>query len=449
MYNPRRPLTRRQTARIVVGASILVWATQTLVAQWGFGQPATAAPPSAAPSAAGSFVLAQNQTAERFLPRDGFDSPVRLELRSEASVIGDEVRLRQVARWAERDAPTFAPVADLVLFRLGAERPFRSIALADLKATLRDAGVNLALIHFTGATRCTVDRVDAVHDDARAMEQWIEARSASPASAAPEGGVGGLQPIPYTTDANLAEPTQVNAAPASTAAPVEPASPAASAALAATASLRSILLDDLAQRTGLPRESVHVTFRAADEPLLNLARPQFDFQVDGIRARGLGAVTWNVAVNGGGEGGGDSRRRAAVVAEARAWQSQLVVARPVAHKQLIRDEDVQEKRVLVDRLPDEPPIVRAQAVGQQAARDLKPGVVLTARLVDALPLVRQGQFVTITLGHGGIQVKTVAKALEGGAFGQTIRVRNETTRELYQVVVTGPQTASVGPAGVQ
>lgn len=429
MYNPRRPLTRRQTARIVVAVSILAWATQTLLAQWGFGQSTPAGPVIETDRLA----LSQNQAVERFIPRDGLASPVRLELRSDATVIGEEVRLRQVARWAERDNATMAPVADLVLVRLSGEQPFGSVALDDLKRTLRDAGVNLAAIHFVGATRCTVSRVDAAFDESRAMEQWVTARrgeAASPAPAPPP--TGALRPVPLATDANLATTARVDAAPV-----------APDAAPADTASLRSILLDDLAHRTGLPRDSLHVTFRAGDEPILNLSRPQFDFQLDSVRARTLGQVAWNVTINPSGLGA--ARRRATVVAEARAWQAQVVTRRGIAHKQLIREEDLEDRRTLVDRLPDDPPITRAQAVGQQAARDLKPGMVLTAKLVDAVPLVRPGQFVTITLAHGGIEVKTVAKALEGGAYGQTIRVRNETTRELFQVVITGPQSAVVGP----
>ena len=57
---------------------------------------------------------------------------------------------------------------------------------------------------------------------------------------------------------------------------------------------------------------------------------------------------------------------------------------------------------------------------------------------------RPGQYVTITMSNGTVQIKTVAKALERGCFGQTVRVRNETTKEFFEVVMTGPQTARIG-----
>jgi hypothetical protein len=43
----------------------------------------------------------------------------------------------------------------------------------------------------------------------------------------------------------------------------------------------------------------------------------------------------------------------------------------------------------------------------------------------------------------------VAKSLEQGTLGQVIRVKNEVTGNMFDVVVTGPQTAKLpaqGPA---
>ena len=130
-------------------------------------------------------------------------------------------------------------------------------------------------------------------------------------------------------------------------------------------------------------------------------------------------------------------------AVARAWQNQLVIVKPVANRQVIRDEDCVERRVMADTLNDDPLLTRSQLVGQQASRDLKPAEVMTARLVEAVPMVRSGEFVTVTLTQGSVQIKTVARAMESGAFGQSIRVKNEATRDIYQVTMSGPQTATM------
>ena len=136
-------------------------------------------------------------------------------------------------------------------------------------------------------------------------------------------------------------------------------------------------------------------------------------------------------------------RKVQVRGTARAWQHQVVVATPARRRQVIQDADVTARRTLVDRLPDAPLLKSEQVVGQMAARDLKPGTVMTAPLVEAVPLAKAGQFITVTLDRGTVRVKSVAKALEGGCYGQTIRVKNEATKDVYQVVLTGPQEGSV------
>jgi flagella basal body P-ring formation protein FlgA len=100
--------------------------------------------------------------------------------------------------------------------------------------------------------------------------------------------------------------------------------------------------------------------------------------------------------------------------------------------------------VLVDHVREDPLLKRDQAVGQQAARDLKAGTVLTSRLVDPVPLVHNGDYVTVTLNKGSLQIRTVDRAMEAGAFGQTIKVKNEQTQDVFEVTLTGPQEATIG-----
>ena len=52
----------------------------------------------------------------------------------------------------------------------------------------------------------------------------------------------------------------------------------------------------------------------------------------------------------------------------------------------------------------------------------------------------------MTLARGGVRIKTVARALEAGSYGQTIKVKNEATKDTFQVVLTGPPEGTLGPA---
>ncbi len=58
-------------------------------------------------------------------------------------------------------------------------------------------------------------------------------------------------------------------------------------------------------------------------------------------------------------------------------------------------------------------------------------------------VIRAGDSVTIALTRGAAKVTTVARAMENGSLGQTIRVQNDATREIYRVVLTGTHDAIV------
>lgn len=404
--NPRR-LTKRQTLRVMMATIILIWATQTLVHQ-SFGQQA----PSAADAHQPRF------SEESFLPGTArFAAGATIELRSEATIIGAEVKLKSICRWTDADQSVIAPIAETVLTRLAPGTPFRSISVQEIKSTLQDAGVSLAAINFAGAAACTVSRSDVEYDESRALQQWIDAKQSATAGASSQPST---QPIGQTELTYSDQPQHK-----------------------AVRSLRDLLVMDLAQRLDIPSDTIQLTFKPQDEKALNLSEPHFMFDIEPQRGRDLGEVTWLVKILTD-----TGSRRIQIGASARAWQQQLVVAKPVAARTILSESDFIQRRTLAERLPNEPLLTKDQALGQQASRDLPAGTVLTTRMVDPVQLIKPGQFVTITMHQGGVQLKTVARAMESGAMGQTIRVKNETTRDILQVNVTGAQTAQLNPSGV-
>lgn len=398
MYNNNgRPLTRRQTIRILVLLTLLAWATQTLFNQWGFGQ---------------------ELPEPKFLPSMNIRGAT-VELRAEAAIQGTDVKLRQIVRWAEADETTLSPIADLVVLRLSQKTPYKSITLEELRGLLSDAGVNLAAIRLSGATRCTVSRTDVRFNEGEALTKWLDARS--PAT----------QPTAATATPIQTPPT-VAVAPAPTDRQTHPEP---------IRTLRSLLTDDLATRLSLPADTLQLTFNPKDDRVLDLAEGVFKFGLEPIRAKDLGSLVYDVTITNNG-----NSQKITITGTARAWQQQLVAVKPVAFKQVIREQDVQTRRTLIDRLGNDTLVSSAQVIGQQAARELKPGTIVTAKLIEAVPLVRTGQLVTISYLQGSVELRSVARAMEGGAFGQTIRAKNETTGAMFEVLLTGPQTATMGPA---
>jgi flagella basal body P-ring formation protein FlgA len=399
-----RRLTKRKQAQLFVLLTALAWATQTLLHQWGYGQEVPSVPLS---DAAALAAMPDVPGGEKFVPGDANSTPTgTLEMRQDASVYGADITLKQVCRWSDEDAPAFTPIADLTLVHLAAGVSFRTISVDDVRQTLHGAGVNIAMINFSGVTSCGVTRSDALAGESQtSVQQWIDAQ-------------------------------QPNAA-----------KPAVSAQLAQNASeidpnfhtLHDLLVADLAQRLSILPEDLQLSFSPEDEKVISLAEPCFKFDIRPSRARALGNVSWDVKVLTD-----SSSKKITINAVARAWEQQVAVAKPLSIHKLLSPSDFTSHRVLVDSLSDHQLLGLDQCVGQQAATELRPGVIMTSQLVDAVPLVRAGQLVTVNLTRGTVQLRAVARAMEQGALGQTIKVRNENTRDLLDVTITGPQEARLG-----
>src|ERR1043166_8191755 len=106
---PNGRISKRKTVQLMVALTILAWATQTLLHQWGFGAEVEASTEK--------FVLADSSAG------------ATVEMRDEATIVGAEVKLKQLCRWSDSDNTVLAPLADLVVARITPEKPFKSISV--------------------------------------------------------------------------------------------------------------------------------------------------------------------------------------------------------------------------------------------------------------------------------------------------------------------------------
>jgi flagella basal body P-ring formation protein FlgA len=432
--NNHKPLGKKKTVQLLVILTLLAWATQTLVHQWGFGDetdtPALSADipadaPAPDPVAPEKFVNGSS---------DGIVPTATLEMCPEATIVGTEVKLKQICRWNSTDAPVLAPIADLTVLRLNGSMPFHAITIDEIRQTLHDAGVNLATINFVGAASCTVTRSDLQTDQQEALRSWIDSHS--------QGGAGSDSSASAESSPQ-GDASSAGAAPA--AAVVLPSTPVAPPDDTPPApkpfhTLRDLLTADACQRLSISPDAIQMTFSPQDEKVLDLSDVCFKFDIEATRLRNLGRVAWDVTIFSGSES-----KKVQIEARAQAWEDQVVVATPLAQKEVLRESDFITRHVLVDELPDEAPLTLAQCAGQEAAEDLKPGEIMAGRMVDPVPLIRTGQLVTITLVDGSVQIRGVARAMETGVLGETIKVRSQTSRDVFDVVVTGEQEARLGP----
>jgi flagella basal body P-ring formation protein FlgA len=92
----------------------------------------------------------------------------------------------------------------------------------------------------------------------------------------------------------------------------------------------------------------------------------------------------------------------------------------------------------------------AAAVGQRSRRLIRVGEMLQPAALETEPFVFRGQAVTVWVRQGALVIRASGRAQQDGRLGDTIDVRrdgSERQAEIFEAVVTGPGTVSMGPGG--
>jgi flagella basal body P-ring formation protein FlgA len=86
-----------------------------------------------------------------------------------------------------------------------------------------------------------------------------------------------------------------------------------------------------------------------------------------------------------------------------------------------------------------------QIVGQEAKKSLRAGEVITAKDVRGVPLIRQGDIVTVYSRSGGIEVRMEAKSRGDGTLGDSVKLISLDGRRELNAKVSGFHEATVIP----
>jgi len=124
--------------------------------------------------------------------------------------------------------------------------------------------------------------------------------------------------------------------------------------------------------------------------------------------------------------------------------SVAVLSRAVARGEHISAEDLDWIETSPNDLSDDALLDPEMIIGTEARRRLGPGRVLTNRDVGPPRLVRRGQPVRVVYADGGLQLTSIGKARDDGAFGEPIRVVNPDSNLQIQGIATGPSEVTVG-----
>ena len=136
---------------------------------------------------------------------------------------------------------------------------------------------------------------------------------------------------------------------------------------------------------------------------------------------------------------GPGASRQEYIVRARIWAEVAVLAAPVAANEVLTDAHVTVGQRDITSIAD-PVINPVDAVGQTSRRLLRAGDVLRNNSLSAPVLVKRGDAVVMIARIEGIEISTAGEALDSGARGATVRVRNSASGQTVRMRVTAPGT---------
>jgi len=122
----------------------------------------------------------------------------------------------------------------------------------------------------------------------------------------------------------------------------------------------------------------------------------------------------------------------------------------VANDRIKRGDIIDSTRVLVQRMEvtnliEQPLTSAAELVGFRAKRNLKKGTIVTTGSIEAIPDIESGVETLIIYNDGLCRVTAPGVALQPGAAGEYIKVRNKATKKIIMARVIDDRAVEVDP----
>lgn len=121
-----------------------------------------------------------------------------------------------------------------------------------------------------------------------------------------------------------------------------------------------------------------------------------------------------------------------------------VLNRRIKAGELIQASDIRWTEVPQQRLREDSIVEDGYLIGKTPKRFLQPGRQISERSVAPPRLIEKNAMITLVYNTGVIKLQTTGVALDNGAKGQVIRVKNSKSNVVVQGQVAGPNLVSVG-----
>ncbi len=121
----------------------------------------------------------------------------------------------------------------------------------------------------------------------------------------------------------------------------------------------------------------------------------------------------------------------------------VVAARPLMRGAQLSAADLTTATLDAGSLPPDYLTDPQQAIGQLIKRPISSGMAIAAGMLDTPRMVRRDERVTIMAEEDGLEVRMAGQALEDGALGQPIRVRNLISKRIIGAIIAAPGIVKV------
>ena len=121
-----------------------------------------------------------------------------------------------------------------------------------------------------------------------------------------------------------------------------------------------------------------------------------------------------------------------------------VTVHGIAQGSMITDSDLSTTRILLSKMKGGYIESIDQVVGMQARRNISNGVLIRNSDIVKPTLIRQNDTVSIIYSQNNIKLRTIGVALQSGAVGDNIKVKNESTGIIVHGTVKGKNLVEVG-----
>lgn len=118
-----------------------------------------------------------------------------------------------------------------------------------------------------------------------------------------------------------------------------------------------------------------------------------------------------------------------VIADIEVVVTHAVVKTEIARGHAVDAASIDEIKGVLTNVPMGRVVTRAEAIGARSLRPIAPGTVLTPLYLALRRVIEPGDTVVVTALVGTVEVSATFVAVDGGAIGDAIRVRNPQTRK--------------------